>query len=266
MLKLLRCAILASRPKGWRAYMWMGVLGLLQGKPSFQAAAVAIYSLASYLATAFAVNNFFDEKSDALNPRKDNPFVRGCDKSAVHLVAANQAVALLLVAACAPTLSLAAYLAAVLLVVAYSAPPFRLKSVAGLDVLSHVFYFGVLPFYFGAALSGAGASPTAFYAALILGTYSAFLQLRNLKEDRSCDKIAGDRTLFVKRPSLSQALLYASGTFSAAGAALLSPLSAALAFPASLLLGWKRGWERFVDSLVAVSLSLPAVTALCGFY
>jgi len=265
-LKLLRCAIQASRLKGWRAYMWMGLLGLLQGEPSFQAVALAVYSLASYLATAFAVNNFFDAESDALNPRKNNPFVKGCGKSAVHLVTANQAVAFLLVAACAPTPSLAAYAAAVLLAVAYSAPPFRLKGAAGLDLLSHIFYFGVLPFYFGAALVGAEASPTAFYTASILGAYSAFLQLRNLNEDKEFDRIAGDRTLFVEHPHVSRALLYASGAFSVVGAALLTPLSAAVALPLSLFLGWKLGWERFVDSLVAVSLSLPAVAVLCGFY
>jgi len=266
VLKLLGCAILASRLKGWRAYMWMGLLGLLQGKLSTQAIALAAYSLSSYLAIAFAVNNFYDAESDALNPRKDNPFVRGCSKSAVHLVAVNQLVALLLVAACAPIPSFIAYAAAVSLAVAYSAPPFRLKGVAGLDLLSHVFYFGVLPFYFGAALVGAEASPTVFYTASILGAYSAFLQLRNLSEDRGYDRIAGDKTLFVEHPLVSQALLYASGAFSVVGAALLSPLSAAVALPLSLLLGWKLGWERFVDSFVVVSLSLPAVAALCGFY
>jgi len=260
-----KCVILVSRPNGWKAYFWMGMLGLFQGEPNLRAAIVAVYSLASYLATAFAVNNHFDAASDALNPCKDNPLNRGCSKSAVYVVVINQALALLLVAVYAPIYVFMIYLAATLLAVAYSAPPIRLKGIAGLDLLSHMFYFGILLFLYGVLLSNAEIVPLVLAKALVIGIYSAFLQMRNMEKDKVYDKRGGDETLSVKYPRLSRTLLYFSGAVSAIGAVILSSLSTSAILSVliiSLLAGYWFSWERLVDSLIVLSLSLSVVRLL----
>ena len=265
MIRFIKCMILVSRPKGWKAYFWMGMLGLFQGEPNLRAAIVAVYSLASYLATAFAVNNLFDAASDALNPCKNNPLNKGCGKSAVYAVIANQVLALLLVAVNTPINVFLIYLAATLLVVAYSAPPIRLKGIAGLDLLSHIFYFGILLFLYGVLLSNIEMAPPVLAKASVIGIYSAFLQMRNMEKDKVYDERGGDETLSVKYPGLSRVLLYLSGAASATGAVLLlSPsLTAILSvLLVSLLAGYWLGWERLVDSLTVLSLSLSVVRLL----
>ena len=265
MIRFIKCVILVSRPKGWKAYFWMGMLGLFQGEPNLRAAMVAVYSLASYLATAFAVNNLFDAASDALNPCKDNPLNKGCGKSVVYVVVANQALALLLVAVYAPISVFLIYLAATLLAVAYSAPPIRLKGIAGLDLLSHIFYFGILLFLYGVLLSDGGLAPPVLVRASVIGAYSAFLQLRNMEKDKVYDERGGDETLSVKHPRLSRALLYLSGAVTAVGAFIVSPLELPvilLVLFISFLVGYWFGWERLVDSLTVLSLSLSVVRLL----
>jgi len=263
MPMLLKCALLVSRPRGWRAYLWMGLLGILQGKPEPQIALVGLYSLVSFLATAFAVNNYFDVGSDMLNPKKYNPFIGHCDRRALYVVLLNQAVALALVALLTPLFSFLVYLSTVVLGVAYSLPPFRLKARTGLELVSHMLYFGILLFLFGALLSHVQFSQQTVAIALVIGVYSAFLQLRNLRDDREFDGLIGDKTLFVRYPNFSALLLYSTAALSLLGSVYVLPVSLAVALPVAVIFGWKYGWERLVDSFVAVSLSLQVVARLC---
>ena len=249
--------------------MWMGLLGFLQGPFDPLKLLLAIYGLASFLATAFAVNNYFDVGSDALNKNKENPFLKGCGKDTLILVVANQILALAILTFTSPSPALLAYLLTVVLGVAYSAPPFRLKRVAGLDVISHMLYFGILLFLFGAFL--AGSPPThriAPYAATI-GLYSAFLQLRNLEKDKEYDSRAGDTTLSVMYPGASKALLFLTGILSVVGSLLLvdpGNLIPVVFIPVSGAIGFWYSWERAVDFQVVASLSLLGLGHLCGYF
>ncbi|MEM0008887.1 MAG: hypothetical protein QXU36_01850 [Thermofilum sp.] len=146
---------------------------------------------------------------------------------------------------------------------AYSSPPFRLKARTGLELVSHMMYFGILLFVFGASLSHVQFSQQTVAIALVIGVYSAFLQLRNPRDDREFDGLIGDKTLFVRYLNFSALLLYSTAALSLLGSVYVLPVSLAVALPVAVIFSWKYGWERLVDSFVAVSLSLQVVARLC---
>lgn len=260
--QLIKCVVHVSRPWGWKAYFWMGIVGFISGglvKPD--TAALFVYGMSSYLATIFAVNNLFDRESDLENPRKNNPLNCGCPIWSVWAVLLNQLVFLLVFYLYGCFVALTVYLLGLVLGLMYSAPPFRLKGRAGWDVLSHTLYFGALPYMFGLFLSGGSLSGENVLAVVSLMFYSAFLQLRNLEKDVYFDRKFGDKTLFVLFPRFSYTLLVLSGLAAVAVAAFFTAnlYVAFFSLIVSLLVGVKYGWERFVDSLVVMMVSLGAV-------
>ncbi len=266
-MSLARCVIAAIRPRGWRAYLWMWLLGVLHGRVDAQALLLGFYMVASFLATAFAVNNFYDVQGDSLNNSKGNPFTRGCGSGAVKVVILNQFIAALVALAYPRVFPI--YLVMVILGVLYSAPPIRLKGKAGLDVLSHSLYFGLLLFLTGITISGATITHNVLVAGTTTSLYSAFLQLRNLEKDKEYDGLAGDNTLSVRYPSLSKFLLYLTGVASSLGALLAFMHDATLTLvllAASTLLGTLLSWERGIDLLVVTGLSLPVLVSICACY
>ncbi len=258
----LKCVVRVSRPRGWLAYFWMSVIGFLGGV--FQDAfstCIFLYGMVSYLASIFAVNNLFDVLGDSLNPRKKNPLNEGCPVWSVWVVLLNQALFLVFLAYFGDLGVFAVYVAGLVLGLFYSAPPLRFKGKPGLDVLSHMLYFGAIPYLFGFFLAGGKLD---FNSLVVLATfmaYSAFLQLRNLWEDSLYDEITGDRTLFVLFPKLSTALLVISGALSGVFATFVigDVLVALISLAVSVIIGLWLRWERMVDSLVVLLMTAGVV-------
>ena len=97
----------------------------------------------------FAVNDYHDAPFDALDPRK------GARNFFAHVTLsparARLIVALILLALALPFLNfgwrgLAVYGLALLILWAYSAPPLRLKSVPGFDVVTHALFVQTFPY------------------------------------------------------------------------------------------------------------------------
>ena len=60
MKNSLKCIIGLSRPMGWKAYLWMAIIGYIDGAKSLTFNPLFAYTIVSYLAMAFAVNDLFD--------------------------------------------------------------------------------------------------------------------------------------------------------------------------------------------------------------
>ncbi|RLI39083.1 hypothetical protein DRO64_11040 [Candidatus Bathyarchaeota archaeon] len=96
MKNSLKCIIGLSRPLGWKAYLWMTIIGYIDGAKSITFNPLFAYTIVSYLAMTFAVNDLFDVDSDSSNPSKNNPLCsRRCDRKHVIILLANHILAIL---------------------------------------------------------------------------------------------------------------------------------------------------------------------------
>ena len=262
MKNSLECIIRLSRPLGWKAYLWMAIIGYIDGAKSLTFNPLFAYTILSYLAMAFAVNDLFDIDSDSSNPSKNNLLCsRRCDRKHVIFLLANHILACL----CLYVLDLSIFMLYMFmscLAIAYSVPPIRLKGRSFLDVVSHAFFFGGLLYLYGYFTGGGEIHVLRWAKPILLSLYSIFLQLRNLCDDRIYDMVAGDHTTAVAYPEASRLTLILAGSLLTAfsTAHLLScaiPLTSII-FLVSFFLGYKFGWERFVDCLFVVSVTLSS--------
>ena len=136
------------------------------------------------------------------------------------------------------------YFACVLLSVLYSVPPFRLKAVAGADLIINVFGFGIATAYAGWAISGRPfAGPAALVVWAFCPLFAALYPLTQLYQ-MDADHARGDRTLVLRL-----------GTRRSLGLALASTgLSFGLLFGAAWQSGWRGGadWPRWAALTVAL--------------
>ena len=136
------------------------------------------------------------------------------------------------------------YVVCVILSVLYSVPPFRLKAVAGADLMVNVFGFGIATAYAGWAMSGRPfAGPGALVVWAFCPLFAALYPLTQLYQMDE-DHARGDRTLVLRlgtRRSLALALA-ATG------------LSFGLLFGAGWQSGWRGGadWARWTALTVAL--------------
>jgi 4-hydroxybenzoate polyprenyltransferase len=121
------------------------------------------------------------------------------------------------------------YLICVVMSAAYSVPPFRLKSVAGMDWVINMLGFGTLTPYAAWAISG---RPLAGAVALVLWSFTPLFaalypltQLYQMDEDRA----RGDRTLALR--------------LGARGSLTVAVSCAAVAFGMLAMAGWQSGWS-----------------------
>ena len=140
-----------------------------------------------------------------------------------------------------PSGFVAAYATCVMLSLAYSVPPLRLKAVAGADWIINMVGFGTLTPYAGWAATGRPLSTAAFW--ILLGFIPLFAslypltQLYQLDEDRE----RGDRTLAIAigvRASLAVALvaaLLAFAAFARAGIIAAIPVRGSVALTVALV-------------------------------
>jgi 4-hydroxybenzoate polyprenyltransferase len=120
------------------------------------------------------------------------------------------------------------YLVCIVMSVAYSVPPFRLKSVAGMDWVINMLGFGTLTPYAAWAITG---RPLAGPLAAVLWSFTPLFaalypltQLYQMDEDRA----RGDRTLALR--------------LGARGSLTVAVCCAALAFGMLATAGWWSGW------------------------
>ncbi len=131
--------------------------------------ALAYFTL-PYNLTLYGINDICDYPSDRLNPRKNS--VEGgllppeTHRPMLALIAALNAPSLPLLLAAGDRRANATLTLLLATTVAYSAPPLRLKEVAGLDSFISATHY-VTPFVYGLALNRATTYPTREIAAIV---------------------------------------------------------------------------------------------------
>lgn len=187
-----------------------------------------------------AINSAFDEdEGDVAYLRRPPKPPRGLFAFGLLLMLAGQALARWL-----PTPYQWAYLLCLLMSIAYSVPPLRLKAVAGADWVINLIGFGAVTPFAGWVATGRPVTPAGWWLFAAFGALFAALypltQLYQMDEDRE----RGDRTLAL-RLGLTRALDVAIG-------------AAGLAFVLFVLAGRAAGWgsgdaDKWLALLVAAA-------------
>lgn len=192
------------RITNWRAYMGMSFLGLLLSMTNINHSGQYLINylicLMLFLAFTFSINNCFDVKTDLLNDEKKmrNPI-------ATEKISFNEGIIFSLLLALIGSIttffwfsrkSFLIYVFLMFLGYAYSSPPFRLKSIPIIDIISHGLGFGVLLLIFGLLVNDGSPSN---YILLIISIFlsSVILELRNHLEDIESDALSGIKTTVV---------------------------------------------------------------------
>ncbi|HID91009.1 TPA: hypothetical protein EYP44_03510 [Candidatus Bathyarchaeota archaeon] len=192
-----------ARALDWRAYLGMAVLGFIYGldKPSESVNCYVfmrfMFSTLLYLALTFSINNCFDVECDRRRREKHrkNPIALGLIslKEGLILSSCIASVGLVLTRVWFDDVIFLLYASLVLLGVAYSAPPLRLKSVPVIDLVSHGSFFGSLLFLYGVLVIGS-PGPKATLVGVSIFVYSVILELRNHIEDFELDRASAIKT------------------------------------------------------------------------
>ncbi|RLJ00508.1 MAG: 4-hydroxybenzoate polyprenyltransferase [Candidatus Aenigmatarchaeota archaeon] len=185
------------RIKNWRAYLLISILGFLLsfGYTNDIIKITAFFIAVSlYLGFSFSINECFDTSEDRLKGTK-NPIALGKIKFE-HGLCFSGILAIL-------GLSLAAvfgmnaflfYLTMILLSLAYSSKPLRLKSRFILDLLSHGLFFGAFLFIFPFIVFSKAINIIHYLIMLVIFYFSIILELRNHISDFDYDRRAGLKT------------------------------------------------------------------------
>jgi lycopene elongase/hydratase (flavuxanthin-forming) len=262
---MVRELFLASRPFSWinTALPFLAVGLWAQHRLSFALVLGTLFFLLPYNLLTYGVNDLYDYDSDRRNPRKGGVVEGGLmpPEHRRRLLAAVAICTIPILAAVSwlsPTGGLALLLT-ILVALAYSAPPLRLKEVPGLDALTASLAF-VLPAGCGAVI--AGARPAQFpwlylWAFLFWGLAS---QALGAIQDVRYDRIAHIRSIATALGQRATAVLAACG-YLVAIVLVLSPggpsrIAAAALVPyllvaAACIMGdparWaRRAWRAFL--------------------
>ncbi len=162
------------------------------------------------LAFTFAINNYYDIDTDKDNPRRAsiNVLTSGVISKHTGMLFIRLFIIIPLVLSLFLTWAVFLFCAFLLLFMwMYSAPPFRLKSRPGADLVWHfIALFGLV--LWGAYLAGA-ISQIAFLVAVSFGFYGVFAQIDNHIHDYPYDKASGARTfaVWIGLPNATKALV-----------------------------------------------------------
>lgn len=188
------------RPQGWKAYVLMGILGILVSRYIFNVSMIIyfLFSLFSYLSFSFAINNYFDVEEDKHEKCTKNPLAKG-------RISYREAKVIILLSIITSILFTALinenaiwYMITMLLVSAmYSVKPIKLKGRFLLDIVSHSLFFGVMIFLYPFVVFDTGIDKIAILTSLLIAYVSINLELRNHYTDYEHDKKAGLKTTVV---------------------------------------------------------------------
>ncbi|KYK22843.1 hypothetical protein AYK24_01665 [Thermoplasmatales archaeon SG8-52-4] len=165
---------------------------------------VFIFTTFCVMAFTFAINNYYDAKSDKINPRREN--INAISSGQISRIAA---ISLLLLLVIIPLLISFFYrfeififcLFLLFLGWTYSAPPFRTKNIPVIDVIWH--FIGFFSYIlWGSLVSGGsiyyGSIPLVIWLmAVSIGIFSSIGQVGNHISDYSSDKETGTITFAV---------------------------------------------------------------------
>jgi 4-hydroxybenzoate polyprenyltransferase len=252
---MMKAMLKNTRIPDGRAYIGIGLFGLLINHANFVKSIIVLISIVLYVAYAFAINNCFDVDTDILNPRKrgKNPIANEELSFKAGLISSA------LLAIFGITLSyfvgkeaFLIYTLMVILATLYSAPP-RLKARPVVDVLSHGIFFGAFPFMYAAYIDSALSREEALIAVALL-LYSFAMELRNHLEDYESDLKANLRTTpIIIGKDLSKKFVYIFST-------LPILIMLYLLHPFSLVVGMvafnTRGNPKVFDSLMTALVVL----------
>ncbi len=183
-----------------------------------------LYFTLPYNLLLYGINDICDYPSDRLNPRKNS--VEGgllppeTHRPILALIAAANAPILpaLLAAGDRRANGVLAFLLAT--TVSYSAPPLRLKEVAGLDSFVSATHY-VTPFVYGLALNRAAAYPAREIAAFVAWCMAS--QSFGAIQDVEFDRAVGSGSIATALGPRRTAILAANLYLAAAGAVLTGP-------------------------------------------
>ena len=194
------------RVKNWRAYMGLALFPLLKFDSVTEFLShltdiiVLIISISIYLAFAFGINNYYDRKEDVEEGDvKKNLIAFGklSPKDALSFLVIITLAGITFVFIYTQDLLIwALYVSLIFFAWIYSAYPIRLKTRAGLDILSHGLYFGSVIFAYSYLLLFRNELFELLYNPLLylIFLYSISLEMRNEVEDFDFDKTAGLKT------------------------------------------------------------------------
>jgi lycopene elongase/hydratase (dihydrobisanhydrobacterioruberin-forming) len=196
----------------------VGVSGALLGQRLGPAVLGLLLWVIALNGGTLALNSAFDrDEGDIAYLRRPPPAPPHLAAFGLMLMTAGAAAALTL-----PRRYLAVYLLCFVLSVLYSVPPFRLKAVAGVDLLINMWGFGTLTPYAGWAATDLPVGPVG--RMILLGFCPLFAALYPLTQIYQIeeDTARGDRTLAIilgVPASLRLSLLAATGAFALFGSA-----------------------------------------------
>ncbi len=264
---MIRQLLVSSRPVSWvnTAYPFAAAYLLTTREIDPTLVVGTLFFLVPYNLAMYGINDVFDYASDLRNPRKGgahgavlDPRLHRATLWAAALACAPFIVFLIIAGSPVSWLVLALSL---FFVVAYSAPPLRLKERPFADSITSSIHF-VSPAVYGLVLAGAELTPP--LAALLLAFFlwgvasHAFGAVQDVAADRAAG-IASIATAFGPARTVRHALV----VYALAGVAMLAapwpgPLAALLALP-YLATVWPyrtvtdatadratRGWDRFL--------------------
>jgi 4-hydroxybenzoate polyprenyltransferase len=240
--------LLHTRPAEWPimaahtalgSILAVGVDGIMRGERLGPALAGLGAWVIGLNGGTLAVNSAFDrDEGDVAYLRSPPPPPRHLFAFGVGLMLTGLVVACLLSGT-----YLAAYATCVVMSLAYSVPPLRLKAVAGADWVINMWGFGTLTPLAGWAATGMAVSPTGWLVLLafcpLFAAFYPLTQIYQMDEDRR----RGDRTLAL-RLGANRSLLVAAGC---------AALAFALLTAAGIRAGWRVGNDAWRWALLAAA-------------
>ncbi len=262
-----RQLVVSSRPVSWinTAYPFAAAY-LVTGRQVDGVFVIGtLFFLIPYNVAMYGINDVFDYESDLRNPRKGGAHGAILDKSlhaptlwASGLLCAPFVAFLVVVGS---PLSWVVLAMSLLAVVAYSAPPFRLKERPFADSITSSIHF-LSPAVYGLVLADATWTPQLVLVLLAFGLWGVASHAFGAVQDVVADRQAGISSIATARGA-AWTVRFALAAYAAAGLAMLptgwpGPLAAVVAVP-YLATVWPyrsirdeessiatRGWDRFL--------------------
>jgi 4-hydroxybenzoate polyprenyltransferase len=179
----------------WGVAMIVSSLAVVVHDAAGQRAFLLVIAIGVMYLFAYGLNDYFDAPHDAQDPKKlrTNPFASGLvTRRQATMAMALVLAGLAIVFAYLSMLALAALLLFLFVAWAYSAPPLRLKSRPGLDILTHGLFVQTYPYWITALVLGERwlAIDTLLVLLNFLASTSGQLdqQIRDYEVDRRTDR------------------------------------------------------------------------------
>ena len=228
------------RMDAWGVAMIVSSLAVVVHDAAGLRALLLVTAIGAMYAFAYALNDYFDAPKDALDPQKlrTNPFATGLISGRQARIGLGLALGSLLIGfAYFSSFAIAALMLFLLVAWAYSAPPLRLKSRPGIDLLTHALFVQTYPYLITALILGERwlALDTLLVLLNFLASASGQLdqQVRDFEVDRRTDR---NLTTTLGLPAAKTAMVIATtGTVLAAVAAFSLGRAPAALLPFVLL-------------------------------